>query len=70
MTVPTNRITQESDPELWLSLYQQWQQERKPGWVVRRAGAESYLVVQTSGSSPTIAFDPTTNKSYYDDTGI
>jgi hypothetical protein len=70
MAVPANRITQSSNPEEWQSLYNQWLEERQPGWIVRRAGNESYLVVQTSGSSPEIAFDPVTNKSYYDDTGI
>lgn len=68
MTVPENRITQVSDPTLWESLRKQWVEERKPGWVVRRAGAESYLVVQDVDGN--ICFDPTSNKSYYDDTGI
>jgi len=70
MTVPSNRITQASDPAKWASLYQQWMAERQPGWVVRHAGSESYIVIQTSGSAPEIAFDPSDNKSYYDDTGI
>lgn len=68
MTVPPDRITQESNPVLWESLYKQWIAERKPGWVVRRSGGESYLVVQTTSGS--LAFDPQVNKSYYDDTGI
>jgi len=68
MTVPANRITQIGSPEEWQSLYDQWLAERKPGWVVRHAGNESYLVVQDADGN--VCFDPTTNKSYYDDTGV
>jgi len=68
MTEPADRITQGNNPALWETLYTQWLQERKPGWVVQRAGAVSYHVVQlTSGS---IAFDPTSNQAYYESTSF
>ncbi len=68
MTVPADRVTADSDPELWYSLYRQWLEERKPGWVARHAGGESWLVVQlTSGS---IAFDPQSQKSLYETTSF
>lgn len=68
MTVPADRVTQESDPELWASLRQQWLEERKPGWVARHAGGESWLVVQLTDGS--IAFDPQSQKSLYETTSF
>lgn len=68
MTVPANRVTEASDPGLWASLRDQWILEGHPGWVVRRAGGQSWKVVQTSDGE--LAFDPTDNKDYYDSTGL
>lgn len=68
MTVPANRITEASNPELWASLRTQWLEERCPGWVVRKAGGQSWKVVQTVEGL--LAFDPVENKDYYDSTGF
>jgi hypothetical protein len=68
MTVPAGRVTQESNPDVWQGLYNQWLEERKPGWVTRRSGADSWLVVQLVDGS--IAFDPQTNKNLYEDTSF
>lgn len=66
MTVPAGRITQASSPEEWQRLKNQWESERKPGWVVQRAGAISYQVIQTSDGE--LAFDPVDNRGYYEST--
>jgi hypothetical protein len=68
MTEPVGRITQSSDPELWQSLYKQWLEERKPGWIARHAGGESWQVVQLVNQE--VAFDPQSQKSLYETTSF
>ncbi len=68
MTEPANRVTQQSDPDLWQALYKQWLEEHKPGWVARKAGGESWLVVQLTDGA--IAFDPQSGKSLYETTSF
>jgi hypothetical protein len=62
------RITEVSDPQLYQSLYEQWIAERKPGWVVRAGGMQSWKVTQLVDT--TIAFDDNDVEAYYESTGL
>jgi hypothetical protein len=62
------RITKHNNPDLYNKLYGLWVEERHPGWVVLRAGGDTYKVVQvTSGS---IAFDAKSMQGLYETTSF
>lgn len=68
MAEPAGRVTPLTNFELWQSLYQQWEAERRPTTVVRGAGANTWKVVQhTSGS---YVFDPVDHQAWYDSTSF
>jgi hypothetical protein len=39
-------VTQSGDPTLWTSLYAEWENWSRPGWITR--GGSHYLTVQKS----------------------
>lgn len=68
MAEPINRVTPLTDFDLWKSLYAQWEEERRPIYIVRGAGGTSWLAVQhTSGS---MVFDPQDQAALRDSTGF
>jgi hypothetical protein len=62
------RVTQESDPDFWQTLYDQWLAEGRPGWVVRGGGMQSWTVLQLVDGS--IVFDTDNPKDLYESTSF
>lgn len=59
--LPTNIITQESDPQLYARLSTAWN-SLHPGWVV--LGSDHYKVIQ--GANGSLAFKLRPNRELYD----
>lgn len=68
MAEPAGRVTPLTDFDLWLSLYNQWLEEGRPAYIVRRSGGETWRRIQhTSGSD---VFDPMNQEAMRDSTGF
>lgn len=60
-------ITEESDKELWIRLKAIWEGERRPKYVVQRAGGDMYEVFTIDDE---VKFLYKESRKYYDSTGF